>query len=178
MPNDVGAISIRPVEPGDLSLLGEWMRRPYWREWWGEPEYELGLIRDMIEGRDTTRPYIIEVDGEPAGYIQVWFIGHHQNESWINDHPWLAELPPEAVGVDLSIGEAGLLSKGIGSAALSVFVRRLLDEGCKTVVIDPDPANRRAVRAYEKAGFRPIPELLGRTGDSLIMQFDFNETSQ
>jgi aminoglycoside 6'-N-acetyltransferase len=33
-------------------------------------------------------------------------------------------------------------------------------------------ANRRAVRAYEKAGFRAIPRLLGRTGDALIMQYD------
>ena len=30
----------------------------------------------------------------------------------------------------------------------------------------------RAVRAYAKAGFRPVPHLEGRTGDVLIMQHD------
>ena len=85
------------------------------REWWGEPETELGYIRDMIEGRDTTRPFIFSVDGEPVGYIQYWFIGDHQNATWIADHPWLAELPSDAVGVDLSIGDPGKLSQGIGS---------------------------------------------------------------
>ena len=88
------------------------------REWWGDPDEELGLIRDMVEGRDTTRPYLIALRGEPVGYIQAWFIGHHQNETWIKDHPWLAALPAETVGVDLSIGEAARLSQGIGSAAL------------------------------------------------------------
>ena len=68
---------------------------PHLREWWGDPQTELGHIRDMVEGRDTTRPYIFHVDGEPLGYIQVWYIGHHQNEPWIRDHPWLAALPAD-----------------------------------------------------------------------------------
>ena len=94
--------------------------------------------------------------------------------TWLGDHPWLAELPPDAVGVDLSIGDAARLSQGIGSAALAAFARRLLTEGHRTIVIDPDPDNARAVRAYAKAGFRPIPHLEGRTGDALIMQYHPN----
>ena len=47
----------------------------------------------------------------------------------------------------------------------------IVTEPTSTIIIDPDPANVRAVRAYEKAGFVPIPELVGRTGDDvLIMQ--------
>ena len=98
--------------------MRRWLEMPHIREWWGEPETELGYIRDMIEGRDTTRPFIFSVDGEPVGYIQYWFIGDHQNATWIADHPWLAELPSDAVGVDLSIGDPDKLSQGIGSAAL------------------------------------------------------------
>lgn len=166
-----GEIGFRPVSPADYDLLRAWLAAPHLREWWGEPEEELGHIRDMVEGRDTTRPYIITLDGAPVGYIQYWHIGHHQNEVWIRENPWLAELPADAVGVDLSIGEPELLSRGVGSAALVAFVRMLRDEGRETIIIDPDPANARAVKAYRKAGFRPIPELIGRTGDSLIMRF-------
>ena len=97
--------------------------------------------------------------GAPIGYIQYWFVGHHQNAEWIAEHPWLAELPADAVGVDLSIGDAARLSQGIGSAALAAFARRLQADGHRTIVIDPDPANARAVRAYAKAGFRPVPRL-------------------
>ncbi len=160
----------------DLPLMRRWLETPHVREWWGEPDTEIGYMRDMIEGRDTTRPFIFSVDGEPAGYIQYWFIGHHQNATWIADHPWLAELPADAVGVDLSIGDAGKLGQGIGSGALRAFTHRLIDEGHRTIIIDPDPANARAVRAYEKAGFRAIQQLLGRTGDVLIMQFQSTGT--
>ena len=62
---------------------------------------------------------------------------------------------------------------GIGSAALAAFVAYLRGLGHETIIIDPDPANARAVRAYSKAGFRPVERLLDRTGDDVrIMQFD------
>lgn len=154
-----GDIGFRPVTLADFPLLRRWLNEPEVRAWWGDPEKELGEIRGMVEGRDTTRPFIIELDGAPVGYIQYWFIGHYQNASWIAEHPWLVHLPSEAVGVDISLGEAGLLSRGIGSAALAAFVQRLRAEGYRTIIIDPDPANARAVRAYWKAGFRPIPGL-------------------
>jgi aminoglycoside 6'-N-acetyltransferase len=173
MPIEPARIGFAPVEPKHYPLLRTWLNAPHMLEWWGDPEEEFGFIRDMVEGRDTTRPFLILLDGEPAGYIQYWFLGHHQNEDWTKDNPWLLELPSATVGVDLSIGDPERLSKGIGSAALKAFVALLRGFGHETIIIDPDPANVRAVRAYAKAGFRPVPELEGRTGeDVLIMQFD------
>jgi RimJ/RimL family protein N-acetyltransferase len=167
-----GAYQFHPMAAGDLPLMRRWLAMPHVAEWWGEPEAELGYIRDMIDGRDTTRPFIFSVNGDPVGYIQYWFVGHHQNAEWIADHPWLAELPADAIGIDLSIGDPDRLSRGVGSTALRAFAERLTAQGHRTIVIDPDPDNTRAVRAYEKAGFRPIPRLLGKTGDVLIMQYE------
>lgn len=172
MPPEPPSLVFRPVDAADLPLLERWMREPHWREWWGDTDEEIGFVHDMIEGRDTTRPFIFSVDGEDVGYIQYWFVGHQQEGSWIETNPWLAELPPDTIGVDLSIGPADRLSEGIGTRALRAFVALLRDTGFDQIIIDPDPENRRAVRSYEKAGFRPIPELLGRSGDSLIMRHD------
>ena len=169
MPSEPQTIAFVPVAGRDLPLLQRWMNQPHWRRWWGEPEAELGLIRDMIEGRDSTRPFIFHVGGEPTGYIQYWMAGEEDGE------PWLKELPEDAVGVDLSIGEKDRLSKGIGSGVLRAFAERLAQAGHGTIIIDPDIDNRRAVRAYEKAGFKTVPNLRGRTGDALIMQFTSNE---
>lgn len=163
-----------PVTADHYPLLRAWLRAPHMREWWGDPDEELGYIRDMVDGKDTTRPFLFAVDETPIGYIQYWFIAHHQNAQWIVDHPWLQELPSDSVGVDLSIGSSEYLSRGFGSAALASFVSDLRADGYDTIIIDPDPANARAVRAYEKAGFKPIPHLLGRTGDVLIMQHQLN----
>jgi aminoglycoside 6'-N-acetyltransferase len=170
-------IVFRPVKLADLPMLADWLMRPHWREWWGEPEVELSYIRDMIEGRDTTcRPFIFHVAGTAAGYIQVWEIGPHQTPDWAADHPWLMELPSDAVGVDLSVADGARLSQGIGSSVIRHFVAMLQAEGHRTIIIDPDPANARAVASYAKAGFRPVPHLEGRTDGVLIMQFQQDTT--
>ncbi len=169
-----GSIAFIPVASEHFGLLEEWLNRPHLREWWGDPETELGYIRDMVEGRDTTRPFIIELNGEPAGYIQYWFVADIRDEALLQESPWLRDVPSNAVGVDLSLGNEHQLSMGVGSAALRRFVAMLLDMGHDTIIIDPDPSNRRAVRAYEKAGFRPIPHFAGRFEDALIMQYDIN----
>ncbi len=167
---DADGVAFRPIRPEDLPMIADWLARPHWREWWGEPEPEFGHIRDMVEGRDDTRPYIFHVDGRPAGYIQVWYIGPHQTPEWAADNPWLMELPADAVGVDLSIADGATLSKGIGTRVLKAFIARLRAAGLRNIVIDPDPENGRAVRAYAKAGFTPVPHLEGRTEGVLIMQ--------
>jgi aminoglycoside 6'-N-acetyltransferase len=168
MPRDT-SINFAPVTPTHYPLLRRWLAMPHWREWWGDPETEFGYIVDMVEGRDSSHPYIFSIDGELTGYIQYWHIGPHQTEAWLPDHPWLTELPPEAIGIDISIGEARNLSKGLGTAVLRAFVAKLRAEGHAHFIIDPDPLNARAVRAYEKAGFVPVPHLAGKTSDVLIM---------
>lgn len=171
-------ISFTPVTTADLPLLAAWLVQPHWRDWWrDDAETELASIRDMIEGRDSTRPFLFRLDGQPVGYVQVWRIADARADPWITDAPWVMDLPDDAVGVDLSIGPADLLSRGIGSGALAAFVALLRSEGHLTILIDPDAANLRAVRAYEKAGFRPIPEFLGRTGGCLLMRHEADPAS-
>ena len=164
-------ITFAPVTAADLPLLAEWLAQPHWQEWWSaDAATELGYIRAMLEGRDSTRPFLIKRDGRPIGYIQVWRIADARVEPWLTEAPWVMALPDDAVGVDLSIGPAGLLSQGLGARALAAFVAMLRAEGHRTIIIDPDPGNARAVRAYEKAGFRPVPGLSDQTGDVLLMQ--------
>lgn len=164
-------ITFAPVREADFGLLAGWLQQPHWRDWWGDPAVELGYIADMVAGRDTSKPFIFSLAGKPVGYIQYWYIGHHQTPEWTADNPWLAELPSTAIGVDLSIGEPQNLGKGIGSAALRSFSNWLVGNGHESLVIDPDPANARAVRAYTKAGYEPVPHLAGRTPGVLIMQY-------
>ena len=162
-------IAFRPVMTADLVMLRRWIASPHWQEWWGEPDIELGYIQDMLEGRDTTKPFIFQVNSIDAGYIQVWAIKDQLFEPWLTKAPWMAMVSEDSVSVDLAIGPSNHISKGIGSAVLSAFVADLRKQGHRTILIDPDPNNLRAVKAYKKAGFMPIPDLIGKTGDSLIM---------
>ncbi len=149
-------ISFRPVNSDDYPLLGNWLNTPHMRDWWGDPETELGYIRDMLEGRDTTRPFLFLLDDLPVGYIQYWYIADHLSEPFLSKAPWVTQVAADSIGVDMAIGDAALLSKGLGSAVLKAFTFRLRSEGYDNILIDPDAANARAIRAYEKAGFRPF----------------------
>ncbi|WP_421855804.1 GNAT family N-acetyltransferase [Oricola sp.] len=163
-------IRFMPVTAADLPVLRAWLESPHMREWWGDADTELGYISDMLEGRDTTRPFIFHVDGERLGYIQYWIIGDAIAAGFQDKEPWLADLPAEAIGVDLSIGDPARLSKGVGTAVLTAFLRRLAGEGFQTIIIDPDEANGRAVRAYEKAGFVAYDRHIDKDGVTLLMR--------
>ena len=70
----------------------------------------------------------------------------------------------------------GLVGAGHGSAIVRQFVEQLFEEGAPRVIIDPDPANGRAIRAYEKAGFRAIDRRHSRYGDVVLMAVDAEES--
>lgn len=153
MSGEAPDITFAPVTPDDYPTLRHWLDTPPMNEWWGEPDQALSHIKDMVEGRDVTRPFIFLVDGEPAGYIQHWSVGDELDGPHSADAPWLLDLPRDAVGVDLSIGWPEFLGNGIGTLVLRAFLTRLFSGGIKTVTIDPDESNARAIRCYEKVGF-------------------------
>ncbi|MDX2259612.1 MAG: GNAT family N-acetyltransferase [Hyphomicrobiaceae bacterium] len=166
-----GALTFLPVEARHLPIIARWMEEEHWRAWWGDPATELGYIRDMVEGRDTSRPFLFAVDGEPVGYIQYWFVGDHQSEAWIASNPWLALVPSDTLGIDMSIGRPEWLGRGVGSQVLRAFADELWAAGHRNLIIDPDPANARAIAAYRKAGFEPVRHLVGKTGDCVILSY-------
>ncbi|MEM1378686.1 MAG: GNAT family N-acetyltransferase [Pseudomonadota bacterium] len=146
----------RPVTRDDLPLIRSWMAQPHWQEWWGDIETELGYIIDMLEGRDTTRPFLFCQGEQPIGYIQYWFVRDAKLPPWNEQSPWVMDFDEDTIGVDLAIGEATNLGKGVGSSALTSLVQHLHKDGFTKIIIDPDVENKRAIRAYEKAGFVPI----------------------
>lgn len=154
-------------------MLRGWLESPHWQEWWGDPASELGYICDMVEGRDSTKPFLFLLDGMPAGYIQVWFIADHLKEPWLSEAPWISEVPADSVGVDIGIGSETQLSRGLGSTVVRLFVERLRAEGHTTILIDPSVKNRRAIRAYEKAGFRKwiVSRESSGQDETLIMRY-------
>ena len=66
-------------------------------------------------------------------------------------------------------GEPDLVGKGHGSAFIRAYADRLLAAGAPMVLTDPDPTNRRAIRAYEKAGFTPDHVVDTSEGPALLM---------
>ncbi|APO65729.1 GCN5-related N-acetyltransferase protein [Rhizobium gallicum] len=157
----------RDVCREDFPLLAQWLAEPHVARWWGEPSTELGSIEEAMTSEET-RPMIVELDGKPIGYLQSY--DPHLEEG----HPY-QDQPKGTLGIDISIGIPELTDKGHGAAIIRQFTSELFADGAKRIVIDPDPENLRAIRAYEKAGFRYVDTRTSIYGPAHFMALDAPE---
>jgi len=171
--SDPTQIGFRRMTMDDLPLMHRWLQTPHVLEWWWggvAPSYEAVAEKygPRIRGEEPTELYLMLSGDRPIGYIQTYMI---------RDYPEYAALvgtDDGAAGVDLFIGEADYLHKGLGSHILRAFLREIVFGvgDATSCIIGPSEANRIAIRAYEKAGFRsfktvpspnePTPEYLMR----------------
>jgi len=162
----VPRFAFRPVTHEDLPLLHEWLNRPHVAEWW-EGELSLEYVASTY-GADIGSPVIRQmlacIDGVPIGYVQDYHVMGADPE-W-----WTEETDPGARGIDQYLANAEQLGQGLGSAMVQQYVARLFaDPAVTKVQTDPSPTNLRAIRAYEKAGFRREREVLTPDGPALLM---------
>ena len=106
--------------------------------------------------------FVVTIDGRPFAYLQCY-----DQRAWPDNG--LGIHPPGTRGIDQFIGEADMLDRGHGSVFIRSFVDSLLTAGISRVVTDPDPTNARAIRAYEKAGFRKDRLVDTSDGPALLM---------
>ncbi len=62
-----------------------------------------------------------------------------------------------------------MTGRGHGSSFIRAFLVALIGTGTPRVLTDPHPANARAIRAYEKAGFRKDRMVDTSDGRALLM---------
>ncbi len=116
------------------------------RAWWGDPDDD--RAEDKLDDPRIAM-WIVSHQGHPFAFAQDYDV-----HGWAN-HPF-AHLPPGSRGIDQFIGEPDMVGRGHGSVFVRAHADRLFAAGAPVVGTDPHPDNRRAVRAYEKAGFRVI----------------------
>ncbi len=149
------AIAFRPLQRDDLPLMFRWINTPHVARWWDAAPSLAAVEAEYLPAIRDPRPaqcYVILRAGAPVGFIQTYLI---------DDHPAYAaavQVGPGAAGVDLFIGEAELAHRGLGPRLLRQFVREIVFARGEVTrcVIGPAAANRSAIRAYEKAGFRHL----------------------
>ena len=158
----------RPFTKKDLPLMARWLAEPHVAQWWGgDPDDQLAQTASHIDSI-SVEPFIVELDGKPIAYLQSY-------DPHMEDHHPYQDQPFGTLGIDLSIGDPALIGKGHGPRMIDAFVAMLFEEGCPRVIIDPDPANAAAIRAYEKAGFTAFDTRTSEYGPALMMARDATE---
>jgi aminoglycoside 6'-N-acetyltransferase len=82
----------------------------------------------------------------------------------VADHPeWeeIVQVGDGIAGVDLMIGEADLIGRGLGPQVLAEFTHDVVfaDPETRACVATVEEGNRRSWRAFEKAGFRHVRDV-------------------
>lgn len=167
-------LQFRKIETADFHLLHKWHNQAHVKQWY-DKDKDLSTLQAVVEKYNPileenkpTQSYIILSDERPIGYIQTYRI---------NDYPDYGKhvgLTEEAAGLDLFIGDAEYLHRGLGSEIIQKFLKEIIfaDTDIESCIVGPEPKNTSAIRAYEKAGFKylktvqlpdePEPEYLMR----------------
>lgn len=131
-------VTLRPAVSGEAAQLAERISQdPEAAPWWGT---DAEKITTWLEYPGATL-YVIEAEGSDVGVIM-----------------YEEETDPDYrhAGIDITMF-ATHVGAGWGTEALRVLIGHLFAEKeHHRIQIDPAADNARAIRAYEKVGFRPV----------------------
>jgi aminoglycoside 6'-N-acetyltransferase len=131
-------VTLRQVHLGDEPALARIFSDPTVAEWWGDPEK---AVREAMAVSEVETHYLIEVGDETVGMIQ----SYEETDDMYS-----------YASIDVAVRTAWQ-GRGIGPEAIRTLARHLIDDrGYHRLTIDPAAHNARAIRAYERVGFKPV----------------------
>ncbi len=145
-------MALRAPEPEDAIALKAILAEPSVRRWWRDED-----PAELVTEDDA---WIVEIDGEVAGYVMA-----------------TEETEPDYrhVALDLFLASAHH-GRGLGPEVLREVMAGFEAQGHHRFTIDPNVNNVAAIRAYEKAGFERVGilrrqerQLDGTWEDALLM---------
>jgi RimJ/RimL family protein N-acetyltransferase len=151
----------------DMPMLHEWLRRPHVAAWWTPAPSLEEVVEDftpLTRAGHRDQGYLALQGDRAIGFIQSYVV-KDAGDGW-----WEDETDPGARGIDQFLADADHLGRGLGTAMVRAFVTRLFEDPAVTKIqTDPNPRNARAIRCYEKAGFRAVREVDTPDGRALQM---------
>jgi aminoglycoside 6'-N-acetyltransferase len=131
-------VTLRALEDTDRARLRSILAEPSVAQWWG-PQSPDEAVDELFAPDEAV--FAIEVGGAVVGGI------------WVSEED---EPDYRHAGIDLFL-DAAHQGQGLGPEAIRLVARYLFEaRGHHRLTIDPAAANERAIRAYERVGFRPV----------------------
>jgi len=139
------AIRLMLDRAADYEVMARWLTDPRVLEFYEgrDNAFPLERIQEKYSPRvlrlDDVVACLMMLAGSPIGYLQYY------------------PDAPGTFGIDQFIGEPRLWNQGIGTRTISRFLAYLFRaQGASKVITDPRIDNPRAIRCYEKCGFRKV----------------------
>lgn len=152
-------ITIRILEESDKSLLLSWLQDKRVLNFWEGQSAIFDLKRieeDFFSQEDFEMiRVIIEYKNKPIGYAQIYKL----TEEMFEEYSYETESKV-VYALDQFIGIPEFWGKGIGTSFMKLMLNFLSSKkNAEAVILDPHKDNLRAIRCYEKVGFKIIKEL-------------------
>lgn len=146
-------ITVRTLEDEDADFLVKWLSDPRVLAYYEgrDRPHDLAMVRQHFYDRTQDHTAcLIEYEGQPIGYIQYYLISEEDIAAYGYE-----DIEGKIYGMDQFIGETDYWNKGIGTALIKSMVHYLTTaEEAIMIIMDPQVWNERALRVYEKCGFR------------------------
>ncbi len=149
-----GNLLVRMLAEDDKNLLAKWLSDPAVLRYYEgrDNAFDIEKIEQNFFCADEEMRCIVEYDNQSVGYVQFYQLG--DEERLIYGYHDRTEV---IFGMDQFLGETSDWNKGIGTQLVSAVVTYLLcEKGANRIVMDPQKSNERALRCYEKCGFKKV----------------------
>ncbi len=127
------ALTFRPLKEYHLSLLQEWLNKPYVNFWWGNKVWTQEDISKKYLPytipSSKVKAHVIEMDAAPIGYIQYYAVS------------------------DFLVGEKDYLGTGLAALAIAQYIKEIIPHEFTKIIADPSVENLRCISFLKKLGF-------------------------
>jgi aminoglycoside 6'-N-acetyltransferase len=157
------AVTLRRAVPADVPTLRSWDDLPHVAEASGADD-AFDWASEVPRDVDWREILVVEDDGRPVGAVVVIDPAREETRYW-------GDVPGGLRAIDVWLGPPDALGRGIGTAAMRLALARCFAAPeVRAVLIDPLVANVRAIRFYNRLGFRPVERRRFGEDDCLVMR--------
>ena len=157
-------IRLRPATLDDVPLLREWDEDPDVVS--SDPNDDWHWEEELARVPDWREPLIAEEAGRPVGFLDIIDPRREESRYW-------GDVPPGLRAIDIWIGAPADRGRGLGAEMMRQAIAKCFASPVvSAIVIDPLASNTRAIRFYERLGFRPVERRWFGEDDCLVMRLD------
>lgn len=150
------SFNFKPVDANHRALIHDWLTQPHVSQWfYGEGlANTIKYLDEFLNGASQSKYWLAFDLQHPFAFFITSTVCKPEDEltHWCSQEG-------HAITLDMLIGDANYLGKGIAPALIQEFLCTQFPQATE-VLIDPEATNSRAIHVYKKAGFIILGEFI------------------
>lgn len=160
-------INLRQSTIEDLPILNDWDNQQHVID--SDPDDDWNWEYELTRTPEWREQLMAEVDGRPIGFIQIINPAQEESQYW-------GTISEGYRAIDIWIGSADDLGKGYGTEMMQLSLARCFSNPeVHRVLIDPLASNVRAIKFYERIGFKFLEDRKFGDSDCKVYYFSREE---